>query len=220
MSGCLNFGSLFGNVAASDAARKALMITLKKGKRDEQKRCIDFLFSPSDKAKKGCGCLSKGEMTMEDYCLHVQRLVDGLHLKEKAIEKIGLDESQISEIPPVVLSSFIYKGDNVYTKYEETEVEGEYKYVSNKYTVTWIFFSATQIYTYTYVLDTISDDALETTRDFFYSDITCIRTEHEVEEKIYEKKKGCGCLFMKKKVKYIHNNKHYDTLQITVPNDT
>ena len=85
--------------------------------------------------------------------------------------------------------------------------------------ILWIFFSATQIYTHTYILDTTSDNVIERTRDFFYTDITCIRTEHEVEECIYERKEGCGC-FGKQESKFYHRNKEYDTLAITVPNDS
>ena len=60
---------------------------------------------------------------------------------------------------------------------------------------------------------------VEHTRDFFYKDITCLRTEHEIEEKIFERKEGCGCL-KKKESKYYHDDRHYDTLTITVPNDS
>ena len=65
-------------------------------------------------------------------------------------------------------------------------------------------------------------DSSESTRDFFYTDVTCIRTEHEVEEAIYEVTGGCGCLkfFKKKEATYVHHNRHWDTLQITVPNDS
>lgn len=218
------------------AELKLYLASLKKGKNPEQCKAIDYLCTPDEDeaAKKGCfkkkkkkkkkGCFSKSDAIwdMTDYCNHVQVTVNALNLKQRAIEKIGLDESQISEIPPVVLSSFVFKNANVkklFCKSEESNIKGEYRNVSNQYSVTWIFFSATQIYTYTYTFDTMSDDSWEYTRDFFYSDITCIRTEHEVEERIYSRSKGCGLFFWKKNVEYFHNNRHWDTLQITVPND-
>ena len=214
---------LFSNLGkGNDAAFAALRENLKKGKTADQCKCIDFLVRPNDlTAKKGCkGCMSKlsGEMTMDKYLEHIQNIVDGLNLKERAIEKIGLDESQISEIPPVLVSWFDFKGKNCYVQSEESkQVKGTYRHVCNLYNVTWIFFSATQIYTYSYYFDTISDNCTESTRDFFYSDITCIRTEHEVEEFIVSK--GCGC-FKKSKKSYIHANKEWDSLQITVPGDS
>lgn len=185
---------------------------LKKGKSADQCKCIDFFLAIDVKEKKGC--LQPHSWTIDDYCAHVQQIIDNLNLKQRAIEKIGLDESQISEIPPIYLASFV-RGNDLYVKTSEDYS----KYVTNKYSVTWIFFSATQLYTYTYIFDTTSDNSREYTRDFFYGDITCIRTEHEVEEVIYSSMgKGCGCL-KKPEEKLIHNNRHWDTLQITVPND-
>ena len=200
------------------APNPAIAVMLKRGKSKDQCKCIDFFLTPDVKEKKGC--LKPKDWTIDDYCAHVQDIVDKLNLKQRAIEKIGLDESQISEIPPIYLASFA-RGNDLYVKTDENLT----KYVTNKYSVTWIFFSATQLYTYTYVLDTTSDNAVEYTRDFFYGDITCIRTEHEVEEIICEvKKKGCLAmlkgLLKKKESKFVHNNRHWDTLQITVPNDS
>lgn len=207
-----------------------LLEIMKRGKSTEQCKCIDYLYTPEEEAAKGCGskkkkkkkggCLGKNaDWDMNDYLTHVDMLVHKLNLKERAIAKIGLDESQISEIPPVALNSFVFRGDGIKAKSEETDVEGIWRSVSNKYSVTWIFFSDTQIYTYNYLIDTTSDNVVESTRDFFYTDITCIRTEHEIEECIIERKEGCGC-FKKKESSYYHRNKEYDTLQITVPNDS
>ena len=202
---------------------------IKRGKTAEQCRCIDFIYSPDEAAQRGClgkkkkkkkgGCLSKEyEMDMNEYLEYVQKFIDKLDLKQRAINKIGLDESQISEIAPVVLSSFVWRGDGVVSKWEECDTPGYWMHATNKYSVTWIFFSDTQIYTYNYTFDTCSDNSVESTRDFFYTDITCIRTEHEVVENIREKMEGCGCL-KKKESKFYHDNYHYDTLSITVPND-
>ena len=198
-------------------ANPIIATVLKKGKSVDQCKCIDFFFTPDVKKKKGC--LKPKDWNIDDYCAHVQYKIDALDLKQRALDKIGLDESQISEIPPIYLSSFV-RGSDLYIKTNEDYS----KYVTNKYSVTWIFFSATQLYTYTYIFDSTSDNAVEYTRDFFYSDVTCIRTEHEVEEVIYEaKKKGClaflKSIFGSKDAKYIHNNRHWDTLQITVPSD-
>ena len=224
------FGNLF-NKGAKQANTAIVLDLLKRGKHPGQCKCIDYLYTPEEDAKKGCGgkkkkkkkkggCFGKAPAwDMDDYLAYVQKYVDDLNLRQRAIEKIGLDESQIMEIPPVNLNFFHRRGDDVISKWEETDIEGIWRYVSNKFHVTWIFFSATQIYTYTYVLDTISDNAVESTRDFFYKDITCIRTEHEVEEHIIERKQGCGC-FKKKESKFYHRNNEYDTLQITVPNDS
>ena len=210
---------------ATARATALLPELLKKGKTEQQCACIDFLFEKAvgnagclGKKKKG-GCFGKASMTMDEYCQHVQNTVDNLFLKKRALAKIGLEEALISAIPPIALHTFLYTGSDVYCRSDATEIGGIYRNVSNKYSVTWIFFSSTQIYTYTYIFDTISDNVLEYTKEFFYSDITCIKIEHQVEELIIEKTKGCGCL-SKKKQDYEHHNKHWDTFQITVPGES
>ena len=210
---------------ANNAANANMILAgiLKRAKSPEQCKCIDFFLGTEvPEKKKGLGCLKgNSTWTIDDYIAHVDSEVAKLNLKQRAIEKIGLDESQISEIPPIVLSSFVRSGEGIYWKTNEDWS----KYVTNKFSVTWIFFSATQIYTHTYELDTMTDNSFETTRDFFYSDITCIRTAHEVEEHVYEvKEKGCLAMiksfFNKSEAKYARYHKHWDTLQITVPNDS
>ena len=212
----------FGKDASGEMALAAVRKMMKNGKSKEQCDCIDYLVRPHDMYnKQGClqkkGCLKGNVMTMDEYLAHVQSLVDRLDLRQRAIDKIGLDESQINEIPPVVISAFDLSSSDIYIQTQETNVKGEFESVSNIYTVTWIFFSATQIYTYTYTLDTISDTSTELTRDFFYCDVTCIRTEHYVKERILARR-GKGCLAFKPT--YFHANLDWDTLQIVVPSDS
>ena len=85
--------------------------------------------------------------------------------------------------------------------------------VSPLYSITWIFFSSSQMYTYQYIFDTTSDNTWEYTNDFFYSDITCFSTTHRVKEKI-DIKPGKGCI-----PKETITKSHYveDQLEITVP---
>ena len=206
--------------AETEAFYAALRAELKKGRTKDQCKAIDFLYTLDTPAAKGCGGKKKKGLLgtgwdMDDYIAYVEKHVNDLNLKQRAIEKIGLDESQISEIPPVVLAAFKLNGEGVETKSEETNIKNQWRYVSNKYWVTWIFFSSTQIYTHTYVFDTTTDVTFEMTRDFFYKDITCIRTEHETTEKRMSRKKGC--FFWKKQ--YFYQVKEWDTMSITVPGD-
>jgi hypothetical protein len=194
------------NAAAQYAAQVAQREALKKGKSEEQKKAIDFLY----KAGNG-GCLGgKASMTMQEYMGLVQRKCRAMNLQARALQKIGLDPSQVQEIPPIVLSSFVYDDDCL------IRVDSNIA-VSSQYSITWIFFSATQMYTYKYIFDTTSDNTWELTKDFFYSDIKSIRTAHEVEELIIETTES-GCF--KKKQKFIHRNKHWDALHITVPGES
>ena len=193
-----------GGAAVNAAALLAQKEALKKGKTPEQKKCIDFLYGLSS---AGCGCLSKkDEMTMQQYMSIVQTKAQALNSQARAMEKIGLDPSQIQEIPPIVLSSFVYDDDCL------IRVDNNIA-VSSQYSIAWIFFSATQMYTYRFIFDTTSDNTWEMTKDFFYTDITCFSTEQAVKEKIIVSA-GSGCM----KSESITKN-HYvvDTLEVIVP---
>ena len=192
------------NAAAAAAAEAARREAMKKGKSEEQKQAIDFLFKSGD---NGCGCLGKSSgMTMQSYMSMVQQKCQSLNLQDRAMAKIGLDPSQIQEIPPIVLSSFVYDDDCL------VRVDSNVA-VSSQYSITWIFFSATQMYTYKYIFDTTSDNTWEITKDFFYTDVTCFSTEQAVKEKI-EITAGKGCLGSESVTKH-----HYvvDRLELIVP---
>lgn len=195
--------SAVAGAAAGAAALLAQKEALKKGKTPEQKACIDFLYNLGGNG----GCLSKGSsMTMQQYMQVVQTKCQALNSQARAMEKIGLDPSQIQEIPPIVLSSFVYDDDCL------IRVDNNVA-VSSQYSITWIFFSATQMYTYKFIFDTTSDNTWELTKDFFYTDITCFSTEQAVKEKI-DVAAGTGCM----KSEQITKN-HYvvDTLEVIVP---
>lgn len=197
------------SAAAQKAAEQLRIEGLKKGKSLEQKRAIDFFF---DVGNDGCGCggcLSKSSsnLTMGEYIKMVQDKCNSLDSKNKAIAKIGLDESEIQEIAPIMLASFVFDDDVL------IKVENEVA-VSSQYAITWIFFSATQIYTYKYIFDTTSDNTWEITNDFFYSDVTCLTTVRSLKEKI-DITMSKGCITNGENI--IKNNYVVDTFEIIVP---
>ncbi len=195
------------NATAQAAAETARREAMKKGKTEEQKKVIDFLFRAGS---SGCGCLGgSSDMTMQAYMELVQRKCQALNLRDKAMAKIGLDPSQVQEIAPIVLSSFVYDDDCL------IRVDSNVA-VSSQYSITWIFFSATQMYTYKYIFDTTSDNTWEITKDFFYTDVTCFSTVRAVKEKI-DIAAGKGCLSSESTTK---NHYVVDTLELIVPGAT
>lgn len=195
-----------GALGKEKANEKMILERFKKGKTREQQDIIDFLYIDSN----GCGCgnVVTSKMTMQDYEQIVASKLYNLDLKQRAIEKIGLDESEIEEIEPIPLSGYIFDDkDNVIL----VKAVGD-RAVSSRFSVTWIFFSKTQMYTYTYTFETISDNVWETTRDYFYQDITCMTMVQKVVEKIDVI--NTGCLSTESVVK---NNFLVDTLEIVVP---
>lgn len=203
-------GELVGLIAgaAMDRAQaKKALAEAKRGKSKEQRDIIDFFASVY--GGSGCGCLGKSSrsMSIEEYQKRVADRCNSLNLKARAMAKIGLDESEISEISPICLSAYTFD-DDAWKK-----VEGNIA-VSSQFCVSWIFFSATQMYTYSFIFDMTSDNTWEYTNDFFYQDITCFTTENKlVETIITETGKGC---FGKGETSY-KQNYVVDTLKITVP---
>lgn len=194
--------------AAQEAARRQALLQLKKGKTNEQKDCIDYFTSePSG----GCGCLrGKSAMTMDEYVAKVQEKCRSLNLRAAAINRLGIDEEEATAlIDPICLYNFDLDLDNndLWWRYENNKV------VSSRYTVTWLFFSEEQVYRYAYTFDMTSDDVWEYCEEFFYKDIVCFETEHDIREKIdTSPAKGClGGETVKK------NNFTVDIFRITVP---
>lgn len=196
------------------SAEQVFIENLKRGKSEEQKRVIDF-FLKEVGCFSGCmsGCVGKSTMNIDEYQQMVANRLFSLNLRERALEKIALDESEIQEIPPIVLSGYAFDDvtptNNVWVKIEDDVA------VASRFAASWIFFSATQIYIYTYKFDMTSDDTWETTQDFFYQDVTSFMTRERVVEKIDTHLTGC----LKKGIQAEKNNYIVNSLQIVVPND-
>jgi len=117
------------------------------------------------------GCLSSLTRMKDDvYDKMVMDKLNSLNLRQKALSKTGLDEDQLKEIPPVYLHGFNY-GDNVFMRIGK---DGRLR--SSKYDATWLFFSNTQMYMYSYSMDMTSDSKTEKTEEYFYKDITNFST--------------------------------------------
>ncbi len=134
------------------------------GKTAEQKKVISKYFLVS-------GCLgSLTAMKDADYDNMVDAKVKSLNLKARAISKIGLDESEISEIKPIMFEGYDDSGEY----YSKIGSDGHVR--TSKYQVTWLFFSATQVYFYTYTFSMTDDSKKENTEEYFYKDITNFST--------------------------------------------
>ena len=150
---------------------------LLKGKTPDQKLVLKYFLD------SGCFA-SLTRMKDEVYGEMVMAKLNGLNLKQKAIGKIGLDEDQLREIPPVFLHGYNCGKDT----YVRVGKDGRLR--STKYDATWLFFSSTQVYMYSYTLDMISDSKKESTEEYFYKDIVNFSTSTETIEAI--ELKGCS----------------------------
>ena len=157
---------------------KAELNNLKRGKTAQEKRAIDYFNA------EGCG---SRPISDEAYDELLKAKINELDIKGKALLKIGVDEKDLNEIPPVFFSGY------------ENEINGKKAYVklgkdglfrTSAYSATYLFFGGAQVFMYNLIFDMTSGSKKENTEEYFYKDITNFSTSCETVE-FYEKS-GCG----------------------------
>ena len=147
----------------------AIVKNLGRGKTTEQIESLRYFYN------KGCGYKMVSDA---EYISMLKKHRDSLNLQQRSLSKIGIDEEEVNEIKPITFEGFLY-ADNpkVHVKQNTSG-----KWISSNYMVTWLFFSSTQIYIYTYTFSMTDDKKIENTEEFFYKDITSVSTTFETEK--------------------------------------
>ncbi|GHU48382.1 hypothetical protein FACS1894200_05330 [Spirochaetia bacterium] len=174
----MGLGSMVAGAALSAAAKQAEMKRLLKGRTPDQQNVIKYFFGSG-------GCLSKG-MSDETYESMVMEKAKSIDFKQKALGKIGLDESQVNEVAPVHFEDYLFDDKKAYARRGKDGV-----WRSSAYQISWIFFSSTQIYVYQYTFNMDEDGKKETTEEYFYKDITNFSTASDTVEKEAPGKTSC-----------------------------
>ena len=176
-----------------------------KGRTPEQKKVIKYFYGEG-------GCLSflSPGLKDEDYDAMVQAKAKSIDFRQKALNKIGLDESQVSEIEPVHFEGYWFDEKKTFAKWGKNDKEWR----SSAYQVTWIFFSSSQIYVYQYTFNMDEDGKKETTEEYFYKDITNFSTTSDTIEKEVLDKVSC-----KGDATYKRKNVDANRFSIIVPGD-
>ena len=91
-------------------------------------------------------------------------------INQKALNKLGLDESEANEISPISFDGYVIKGYDYAKKGEDG------KWRTNKYQSTTLFFSANEVHCYTYSYSTTEEKKTESTDVYFYKDIVSVST--------------------------------------------
>ncbi len=146
--------------------QKALA-AFKTDKNKEQLKVIDYF------TQQGC-CLG-GAMSDDEYWVMLKNRRDSLQLRKRALEKIGLDEDQVNEIPPAYFEGFAFKNSLA-----KKNAKG--LWVSSAYQVSWVFFGNDQIYLFSYTFNMDEDKKSERTDEFFYKDVTSFSTTSDSEQ--------------------------------------
>ncbi len=179
-----------------------------KGRNPEQQKVIKYFYGI------GGGCLSfiSPGLKDEDYDAMVTAKAKSADYRQKALSKIGLDETQVNEIEPVHFEGYLFD-----EKKNILVIRGKDKlWRSSAYQISWIFFSSSQIYVYQYTFNMDEDGKKESTEEYFYKDITNFTTTSDTVEKWgLDDPKGCG----KSEPTYSRKNVDSNRFTITVPGD-
>lgn len=142
-----------------------------KGRTDAQKNVIRYFMND--------GCLQK-KMKDDEYDAAVEQQISKLNARQKAMDKIGLDESQLKEIDPVYFADYLFDGKKTFAK---RGADGKWR--SSAFQISWLFFSSSQVYLYQYIFNMDEDGKNEITEEYFYKDITSFSTSTDTVETPY-----------------------------------
>lgn len=174
----MGLGNAAANAAVSAAAKKAEMLGRMIGRTEEQKKVIKYFYGAG-------GCFSFN-LTDEQYEGMVSSRMQGIAFKQKALEKLGLDESQVQEIAPIHFEQYDF-GDGALCKGSKNFT----KWLSSVFQITWLFFGDEQMYVYQYTFHMDTDEESEETREFFYKDVTMFKFEDSIQEEWVPGGKNC-----------------------------
>lgn len=149
-----------------------------KGRSEDQQQIIHYFCDER-------GCLSKG-IPDSDFDANKIRQISALNLKQKALNKLGIDEDQVKEVDPICLEGPAYKTSTWRRR------GGDQTNRYSAYQVTYIFCSSDQVYAYQYTINLDSDEKKERAEEYFYKDITNFTSIDDTEEFEFEVTKG-GC---------------------------
>ena len=146
-----------------------------KGRTDSQKAVIRYFCNEP-------ACLAKSPISDAEYDEMVAQVIGSCDFKQKALDKIGMDEDELKEIEPVHFEG--YQFEDAFAKQGKDN-----KWRSSKYQLSWLFFSTNQLFLYQYTFNMDEDGKKEATEEYFYKDITNFSTSSDtVETSVYNAK--------------------------------
>lgn len=113
----------------------------------------------------------KSDVTDAEYDHSVLCMIEDI--KQKALDKFGIDEDEVSEIEPIIIGGYDYK-DYTLSKRGKDRI-----WRTNQYKCIMILFSANEVYCYTYKFKTTVGEKTEDTDVYFYKDIVSVSTSSE-----------------------------------------
>lgn len=123
------------------------------------------------------------------------------NLKERALAKLGIDESEITEIAPVYLDGYCFNAAAT------VRIGKDGKARSSLGRAVYFFFTQNEVYCYTYTVSLIESMFSEDTDTYFYNDIVSVATTT-----------GTGTITAKNGIKT--KNYQYDSFKLTTSGGT
>lgn len=104
-------------------------------------------------------------------------------LMDRALIKLGIDEDEVKEIPPIIFHGYEYSvltpGINLALGATLFKLGKDNRLRTNHYRVVMFFFSSNELYCYKYDFSLTEDSKKESTDTYFYKDIVSVSTETE-----------------------------------------
>ena len=128
---------------------------------------------------KNNGCIDHKMVSYKEYEEILSSTLQKFDFKKMALDKIAIDEDELKEIEPVHFEGYVYDESltrpkvNMAASVKKVVIDTWY---SSKYQVSWLFFSASQVFVYQCTINTDKDDIKESTEEYFYKDITNFST--------------------------------------------
>ena len=114
-----------------------------------------------------------GKSSAQSLDQQCQEAIAGI--KEKALQKLGIDEDQVTEISPIFFDGYAFNNfEDPYFKKEGN------RWRSSNYEAAAFFFSAEQVYCYKFILSLTQNSTKESTEEYFYKDIVAAATQSDI----------------------------------------
>ncbi len=197
----MGLGNYASNAAVNAAQKKQEMNRLLKGRTPEQQKVIKYFYQSG-------GCLSS-KLSDEQYDSMLQAKLSSTNFKLRALDKLGLDESQVNEIEPVAFDNYDYDSNDALVLRGKDGV-----WRSSKYQISWLFFSSDQVYVYQYTFNMATDGKNEVTEEYFYKDVTNFSSSTDSVEKETPDKVSCSG-----NITYTRSNVEYNRFALVVPGE-
>jgi hypothetical protein len=161
---------LFGKPFKPDSGRLSYN-RLSVGKTEEQKKVLRYFLLKNDG-----GCLAKEKDNLvsdSEFDKLAGNFLSKNNTKQEALDRIGVDESQVQEVEPINFFGFIYGGVN------HRKVNNSGMLVSSSFQITWLFFSKDQLYLFQKTTKMDENSPKFRTEEYFYKDIVNFSTKTE-----------------------------------------